>query len=113
MRRGKFNAKPTTIRHAGKDIRCASKLEAKKLAELVLLEKAGDIKDLEFHPRFPLTSGKVKVATYVADAAFFDMRANRHVVFEVKGYETPTWKIKAALFKAQYGSLAELRVVKA
>ncbi|HYF54665.1 MAG TPA: DUF1064 domain-containing protein, partial [Salinarimonas sp.] len=111
-RASKYGAKPTTITHKGKEVRCASKLEAKKLAELVLLEKAGAINNLEFHPVYKLSVAGKPICKYVADASFFEMPGHRAVVLEVKGYETEAWKLKAKMFRAMYPT-SELRVVKA
>ena len=110
-RRQKFNAQPTEIVHKGKVVKCASKFEAKKLHELILLLRAGEIRHLEFHPRYPLTVNGRKICDYVADAEFEEGPDGKLVVYEAKGSETPAWKIKRKLFEALYAY--ELRVVKA
>lgn len=45
----KYHAKPTTV----DGIRFASKAEARRYSELRLLEKAGEIKNLEAHAERP------------------------------------------------------------
>jgi hypothetical protein len=117
-RRSKFNVDQSaagklarTIRHAGKDVLCDSKAEARKLAELVLLEKVGAISGLALHPKFPLTVNGKPVAHYEADAAYWDVQGGRQVVLDIKGVETDAFKLKAKLFRAIYPK-DELRVVK-
>lgn len=103
-----------TILHLGRRVLCGSKAEARKLAELVLLERAGKITYLFLHPEFSLraadTNGnRVVVAKYVADALFEEN--GREVVYEVKGAETAEWRLKRKWFLACYPDV-ELRVVK-
>ena len=103
-----------TILHRGKRVLCGSKAEARKLAELALLERAGKIRCLMLHPELNLkaasTDGLPKVvARYVADAMFEEN--GRDVVYEVKGSETAEWRLKRKWFLACYPTI-ELRVVK-
>jgi dsDNA-binding SOS-regulon protein len=51
----------------------ASKKEARRYSELKLLERAGEIADLQLQPRFPLTVNGVRVCTYVADFQYRDI----------------------------------------
>ena len=110
-RRQKFNARPTTIVHKGKEIRCASQAEAKRFGELILLLRARKIDNLVFHPSYPLTVFGKKIATYVADAEYMDLEAGELVVEDTKGMQTPVFKIKAKLFEAIYGH--PIRLVRA
>ena len=50
-----------------------SKKEANRYCELVLLKKAGAIKDLETQPKFPLYVNTNKVCSYIADFRYFDI----------------------------------------
>ncbi len=79
-----------------------SQREANRYAELLLLEKAGEIEGLEVHPRFDLQVNGVKIGTYVADFQYFDKRTNRSVVEDVKGVKTTVYQIKKRLVKALY-----------
>lgn len=97
MRRNKFNAKPTVV----DGIRFASQKEARRYQALRLLEKAGEVAQLELQPRYPLVVNKVKVGTYVADFAYYEKRG--HVVEDSKGVRTPIYRLKAKLVKALYG----------
>lgn len=82
-----------------------SKLEAKRYAELLLLERAKEITDLEVHPRFPLQVSGEDIAIYEAD--FFYRDNGISVVEDVKGRRAGTayqlYKIKAKLMLAIYG----------
>lgn len=95
----KYRNVPTTV----DGIRFASKAEAKRYQELKLLERAGEVSDLVLQRRFQLTTGEgIKIAVYVCDFDYLDADGNR-VTEDVKGIETPAFKIKAKLFEAQYG----------
>ena len=110
----KYRAKPTTV----DGIRFASMKEAKRYGELKLLEKAGEIWDLELQPKFPLsvpsTTGTMmgaakalagtfngRIGEYRGDFAYHD-RSGR-VVEDVKGFKTPLYKWKRKHVMAQYG----------
>jgi hypothetical protein len=86
----------------------SSKAEAKRYGELKLLEKAGEISDLELQPRYALemagfeTGEAVKVATYVADFSYFTKDGD-FIVEDVKGFRTEVFKLKKKMVKAQYG----------
>jgi hypothetical protein len=81
--------------------RFASKAEARRYRELRLMERAGEIGGLLVHPDFPLTVNGVKVATYVADFAYWDR--GRFVVEDVKGVRTPLYKLKVRMLAAERG----------
>ena len=86
-----------------------SRAEAKRYAELKLLEKAGQISDLKLQPRFPFycQTGWTSelIFTYVADFSYVD-NVPPHpmtVVEDVKGFRTPLYRLKKKLIEAQYG----------
>ena len=101
MRNGhKFNAVKTVI----DGITFASKAEARRYAELKLMEKAGEIRELELQPRFPLLVDGVNVATYVADFRYWRRgMCTIPIIEDVKGVKTPVFRLKAKMFTAQYG----------
>ena len=92
----KFHARPCVI----DGIRYASQKEARRCQELILLERAGKIRGLELQPKFPLIVDGIKVATYIADAAYFEN--NARVVEDVKSgpTKTPVYRLKIKLLKA-------------
>jgi len=94
----KYRAVPVTI----DGIRFASKAEARRYTDLLLMERGGAIRDLELQPRYPLVVNGVKVGTYVADFRYVD-EAGRVVVEDVKGVRTAVYRIKRLLMRALYG----------
>lgn len=120
MARSKYHAKPTVI----DGIRFASKAEARRYQELKMLEKAGEIDDLELQPSFPLhtasTTGQfgeaIKAAAgtrntlvghYRGDFRYLDRKRGR-VVEDVKGMDTPMSRWKRKHVALQYGVVVEI-----
>lgn len=83
----------------------ASKAEARRYAHLRLLQKIGEIADLETQPSFPLVVNGQKVCTYIADFRYRVSATGEVVVEDVKGgpTATPAFRIKAKLLKALHG----------
>ena len=112
-RRHKYNAQPTEI----DGIRFDSKREAKRYQELQMLAAAGEIHALQLQPRFELQPAftdahgkKHRAINYVADFQYYQ---NGHCIVEdVKGVETPVFKIKRKLFLYKYGRQVVLRIVR-
>ena len=100
-RRHKYGAKPVTV----DGIRFASKAEAHRYRQLLLLEKAGEIAGLYLQPRYELHAGESlkAIGAYVADFSYTDVRAGLVVVEDVKGMQTPLYKWKKRHMRAQYG----------
>jgi hypothetical protein len=101
----KYRAQPTVV----DGIRFASKAEARRYSELKLLEKIGEVKELELQPKFPLHSPKrhsrqfERVCTYIADFRYRRGPQGVLVVEDVKGMKTPVYRLKKKWFEAQYG----------
>lgn len=89
--------------------------EAKRYRELALLERAGEIQNLELQPRFLLQEGFKKnnktwrKLEYVADFQYIENGVT--VVEDVKGFETKEFKIKRKIFEYKYPDL-ELKIIK-
>lgn len=128
-RRSKYHAKPTTV----DGIVFHSAKEARRYAELKLLEKAGQIRNLLLQPRYRLyvhdltvaaklrraaarIRGKhdpidpFKIGEYVGDFQYEEhgLSASENerwdrVVEDVKGFSTPLYKWKRKHVEAQYG----------
>jgi hypothetical protein len=82
-----------------------SAAEARRYAELLILERAGEIKALERQPRFVLSVNGQRICAYVGDFAYFT-RDNRQVVEDVKSAFTaklPVYRLKKKLLKAIEG----------
>lgn len=95
-----------------------SKCEAQRYQELKLLEQAGQIRHLLVHPRYCLqesftdSAGKKQSAiTYVADFKYVEIPAGNWVVEDMKGVETPVFRLKAKMFRKVYPNL-DLRIIK-
>ena len=95
----KYRAVPTKVN----GIRFASKKEAGRYAELLLLQKAGEIADLKLQPKIPLTFKGYKICTYIADFLYFDRRLKQMVWEDCKGFRTPVYKLKKRLVLALTG----------
>lgn len=92
----KYRAIPTVVdRH-----RFASKFEAMRYSELKLLERAGQIRALTLHPKYPLMVGDELICTYIGDFGYFEK--GKAVVEDTKGFATPVYKIKRKLFMVCY-----------
>lgn len=104
--RSKYGAVPT-LSHG---IRFASKAEARRYDELLLLARAGEITKLTLQPRFELhVAGfggpeyAIKIGDYVGDFAYTE-RDGEEVVEDVKGMRSlPLAKWKQKHLAAQYG----------
>jgi hypothetical protein len=83
----------------------ASGLEARRYAELKILERAGLINSLEIQHRFPLTIQGILVTTYIADFFYYDTGKRGYVVEDTKSKATKTdsYRIKKKLLKALWG----------
>ncbi|WP_420013955.1 DUF1064 domain-containing protein [Tateyamaria sp.] len=101
----KFGAIATTV----DGIRFDSVKEARRWGELRLLEKAGEIRNLQRQVRIPLEGrdGPLRhiksnrAAVYVADFVYFDCRLGVEVIEDSKGVETDVFKLKRAILAAQ------------
>lgn len=89
--------------------------ESRRYKELVLLQRAGKITELQLQPKFLLQesfrkNGKTyRKIEYIAD---FQYEENGKIVVEdVKGKETEVFKLKRKLFEKKYMGL-ELRIIK-
>lgn len=92
-----------------------SKREGNRYKELKLLERAGEIKDLELQPRFLLQDSFKKNGRtfrkieYVADFKYIEN--GKTIVEDVKGIQTDVFKLKHKIFEKVYPDL-ELRIIK-
>lgn len=110
QRRSKYAAVPVVWQ----GVRFASKAEFRRYQELLLLGAAGEIRNLELQPRFPLVVECQCVGEYRADYRYEEWRGVNFsgetydagwcdVVEDCKGVLTPVYKLKKRIFEAQYG----------
>ena len=67
-----------------------SKIEAKRYVELKLLQKEGEIKDLEIQPVIPLVVNGKKIGKYIGDFRYYDKAFKKVVLEDVKSKVTKT-----------------------
>lgn len=88
-----------------------SKREALHWLVLLQRERAGEIANIKRQVRYEIIVAGEHICDYVADFTYTEIRpGSGFVVVDVKGYETPEYKIKRALFRAVFGfDITEVR----
>ena len=87
-----------------------SKAEAKRAFELDMLKAAGKVMWWERQIAFPLLVEGKLICKFVVD---FEVHAPTEKYYEeIKGWETPEYKLKLKLFKALY-PFVDYRIIKA
>ena len=81
--------------------------EAKRYSELLLMLKAGVIRDLQLQYPFRCDLNGVHICVYKCDFRYFDADG-KEVIEDVKGYRTPVYKIKRNLMKALGVNIVEI-----
>ena len=85
-----------------------SKLEASRYAELKLLERAGEIQQLQLQPKFTLQDAfekngkKYRAIVYIADFMYFDNQKRKWIVEDTKGMKTDVYELKKKLFEYKF-----------
>lgn len=106
----KFYARKTPCRHGHTH---ASEREAKRCNELHMLERAGEIEDLQQQPRFlfaingvAVKGGNGQQLRYTADFSFIDRHSGQRIIEDAKGrYRDDSWALRKAFFKALHPDL--------
>lgn len=105
-----------------------SKAEANRYRELLLLERAHEIENIECQPKYPLEIYKpdgqyhaVKIrsdkrpngtrTSYTADFRYQCLRTGRQIVEDVKGMDTTASRLRRAVVECIYG--IEIVLIKA
>ena len=89
-------------------IKFDSQKERNHYIGLKMLEKAGEIKDLELQKVFELQpsfkkNGKTyRKITYKADFCYFNIKEGKYIVEDVKGFKTEVYKLKKKLFEYKF-----------
>lgn len=94
----KYRNKPTVV----DGIRFDSKAEARRWDQLRMMEKAGEITDLKRQVSYALTVNGKLVGRYVGDFQYA-LPSGDIVTEDVKGVETPVFRLKSKIFSAIYG----------
>ena len=95
----KFGAIATTVN----GIRFDSKAEAARYQDLLLLEKAGAIRELRLQTRWPLHVNGIEIGAYVSDFDYYLGDYTTRTVEDTKGVRTPMYRWKAKHLKAEWG----------
>lgn len=81
-----------------------SQKEEKRYRELLLMQQAGLIRNLELQPRYDfVVNGKKLKHYYKADFRYEVVRSGQVVTEDVKGFKTKDYKLKKELVEALYG----------
>lgn len=121
----KYNAKPLWacklcgLQLAGKKARCtncaghavyfASRKEHRRYCDLILLQRAGHIRELRHQPRYYLNVNDIEVGSYTPDFEYQEIDtfgAERWVVEDTKSKATMTEaaRLRIKLFEALHGT---------
>ena len=85
-----------------------SLLEYSRYRQLKILERAGEIKNLqrqvsfELQPRYKKGNKTIRAITYIADFVYVDVRTGKKVIEDTKGYRNEVYKLKKKLFEYVY-----------
>jgi hypothetical protein len=90
-------------------IRFPSKAEAARFQQLKIEERAGYIRNLRAHERFPIMVNGVKICSYEADAVYERLTDGcwTRVVEDTKGTRTPVYVLKCKLMCAVHGVIVQ------
>ena len=81
-----------------------SKKEYDRYRELLLLQRAGKIEELQVKPtRYYMNLNSVRICSYTPDFEYNDTETGEHVVEDVKGMRTDVYKLKKKMMKAFHG----------
>ena len=109
IKRSKYNAVPTVYQ----GVRYSSKKEARFAENLELRRELGEFAYVLRQVPFDLSAGIIYRADFVTlskETVDYGVIRWDITVYEVKGMETPAWKLKHKLFKDKY-PLIQLEVV--
>lgn len=116
MSKHKYNAQKVTVDIGGEQVKFDSKAESFRYQELVLLQRAGEISELELQPEFVLQESfrhNAKAHRAIKYRADFGYREDgARVVEDVKGKTTGEYQIKKKLFLRRYGDELVFREVR-
>ena len=92
-------------------IKFDSKKEARRYQELKWLEKAKEITELrlqvpfELQPSFKKDGKTYRKVEYIADFTYFDIKQDKYIVEDTKGFKTDVYMLKKKIFEYKYPHL--------
>lgn len=96
------------------NIKFDSKKEAIRYRQLILLEKAGIIKDLELQkkfelqPSFKFNNETIRAINYYADFYYYDNELKQYIIEDTKGMKTKEYLLKHKLMLYKGYEIKEL-----
>lgn len=111
VRGSKYGAKKVTLTlNDGTEHTFDSKHEAEIYQELALLERSGEISDLQIQVPFKLidkqvapSGKKYRECKYIADFVYMKNDTKETVVADAKGFKTPEYRLKKKLMLEKWG----------
>lgn len=97
-RKNKYNARKT-VRDG---ITFHSTKEANRYGELMILQAAGEINNLEIKPTYHLKHKGQLICRYIPDFRYQD-NSGKLIIEDVKGRLTDVYKLKKKMMKVMYG----------
>lgn len=96
----KYRAKKCVV----EGIRCDSLGEGRRIAELLLMQKAGLIRNFKPHPKYPLVINGSPCGVYTADAEYACLPSGEVVIEDYKSPATMTEasRLRVRVFEALY-----------
>lgn len=108
-RPNKYHAKKATCQHGHTH---DSRREAGRCNELHLLQRAGDIEDLEQQPQFwfiidgkPVKHENGRRVGFKPDFRYVDRHSGCDIVEDAKGVRTEAYVLRAAMFRALFPTI--------
>ena len=74
--------------------------ESMRYGELKMLQRMGEITELELQPKFPIAVNEQKICTYIADFRYW--KDGKAIIEDVKGAKTALYSLKKKLVQAIY-----------
>lgn len=83
----------------------ASLAEGRRYEQLKLMVAAGEIRDLEPHPRFDMIVNRVRIGRYTGDFSYVETATGHRIVEDVKSRPTRTeaYGLRKNLMRALFG----------
>ena len=92
-------------------IKFDSKKEARRYQELKWLERANEISELrlqvpfELQPSFKKDGKTYRKIEYIADFVYYDVKQDKYIVEDTKGFKTDVYMLKKKIFEYKYPHL--------
>lgn len=102
--RNKYRAKATVV----DGIRFDSMAESRRYVDLKLMERAGEIQELDVHPQYPIDINGHRICIVELDFRYYDTKRGGIVVEDVKGVDTVLSKLKRKMVAAQHDVKVEI-----